>query len=437
MDFTHSHIHSTNHRIIDPIGMWSVAKMERQIHCLEIHAYNSLLKAFIAQSEVLTWGKEGLLTQIRKELHITDSEHGEMLLKFNSDETIKRIREQRKMASQSHAQAYHNSNSTGHLSASSENSVIRLKDSPSSAFYPQKNIPHSQASSMPANNICPNGTMLKYNDNLLTVQLAHGKAEPPKEMFNYDAQLLPSGSGSVPKGNYHNKQPIYSSESPVLNNRSDSISPSGIWSVSKGNYHNKLPFYTSESPVLNNESDFIPPSGRGSVVKGNYHNKQLFYSSESPVLNNESDFILSSGRGSAPKGNYPNKQPFYSFESPVLNNESDFILPSGRGSAPKGNYQNKQPFYSSESPMLNNESNFIRLRSTYTIINGVENMLFNRENPEPVAIEIAKQTLHEQERDLLEAIGKLENVLEDDDDDDAPQNVQDFSGRTTDDCPFE
>jgi hypothetical protein len=64
------------------------------------------------------------------------------------------------MASQSHAQAYHNSNSTGHLSASSENSVIRLKDSPSSAFYPQKNIPHSQASSMPANNICHNGTMV-------------------------------------------------------------------------------------------------------------------------------------------------------------------------------------------------------------------------------------------------------------------------------------
>jgi hypothetical protein len=41
--------------ITDPNGMWSVAKMERQIHCLEIHAYNSLLKAFIAQSEVLTW----------------------------------------------------------------------------------------------------------------------------------------------------------------------------------------------------------------------------------------------------------------------------------------------------------------------------------------------------------------------------------------------
>jgi hypothetical protein len=114
---------------------------------------------------------------------------------------------------------------------------------------------------------------LKYNDNLLTVQFVHGKAEPPKEMFNYDAQLSPSGS--VPKGNYHNKQP------------------------------------------------------------------------------------------------------FYSFESPVLNNEYDFILPSGRGSAPKGNYQNKQPFYSFESPVLNNESNFIRLRSTYTIINGVRKLLFD------------------------------------------------------------
>jgi hypothetical protein len=73
---------------------------------------------------------------------------------------------------------------------------------------------------------------LKYNDNLLTVQFVHGKAEPPKEMFNYDAQLSPSGS--VPKGNYHNKQPFYSSESPVLNNESNFIRLRSTYTIING-----------------------------------------------------------------------------------------------------------------------------------------------------------------------------------------------------------
>ncbi|KAK2443777.1 hypothetical protein QL285_014853 [Trifolium repens] len=122
MDFTHSHIHF-NHRITDSNGMRGAAKIKHKIHYLEIHAYNSLLKAFIAQSEHLTW--------------------------------------------------------------------------------------------------------LKYNDNLSTAQSVHGNSEPPKEIFENDVQLSPSGRGSVPKENYHNKQPFYSSESPVLNNKSDFISPSG------------------------------------------------------------------------------------------------------------------------------------------------------------------------------------------------------------------
>ncbi|XP_022718815.1 uncharacterized protein LOC111277003 isoform X2 [Durio zibethinus] len=72
--------------------------MTFQIQCLEKEAYSSVLRAFIAQSELLSWAKEGLMTDLRKELNVTDTEHGELLLKINSDKSLKMIREWRKSA---------------------------------------------------------------------------------------------------------------------------------------------------------------------------------------------------------------------------------------------------------------------------------------------------------------------------------------------------
>lgn len=63
----------------------------------------------------------------------------------------------------------------------------------------------------------------KFNDNLLTAEFVHGNADQTKEMFNYDAQLLPIGRGNVPKQNHQSKQHFPPSESLMLNNRSDLI----------------------------------------------------------------------------------------------------------------------------------------------------------------------------------------------------------------------
>ncbi|XP_057541976.1 protein EMSY-LIKE 1-like [Amaranthus tricolor] len=70
--------------------------MEQQIHNLEMDAYCAVLRAFKAQSEVLTWDKEGLMTELRKELRVSDDEHREVLSKVNNDDIIGRIREWRK-----------------------------------------------------------------------------------------------------------------------------------------------------------------------------------------------------------------------------------------------------------------------------------------------------------------------------------------------------
>ncbi|KAK8713577.1 hypothetical protein V6N13_148790 [Hibiscus sabdariffa] len=69
--------------------------METQIHLLEQEAYCAVLRAFKAQSDAITWEKEGLITELRKELRVSDDEHRELLTKVNSDDIIKRIRDWR------------------------------------------------------------------------------------------------------------------------------------------------------------------------------------------------------------------------------------------------------------------------------------------------------------------------------------------------------
>eukprot|EP00252_Welwitschia_mirabilis_P012641 TRINITY_DN2792_c0_g1_i1.p1 TRINITY_DN2792_c0_g1~~TRINITY_DN2792_c0_g1_i1.p1 ORF type:complete len:496 (-),score=141.49 TRINITY_DN2792_c0_g1_i1:551-2038(-) len=69
--------------------------MEMQIHELEKDAYRAVIKAFNAQSDAITWAKEGLMSELRKELRVSDEEHRELLGKVNKDDQLKRIREWR------------------------------------------------------------------------------------------------------------------------------------------------------------------------------------------------------------------------------------------------------------------------------------------------------------------------------------------------------
>ncbi|KGN66442.1 protein EMSY-LIKE 3 isoform X2 [Cucumis sativus] len=69
--------------------------MEMQIHHIEQEAYSSVLRAFKAQSDAITWEKESLITELRKELRVSDEEHRKLLSRVNADDVIKRIREWR------------------------------------------------------------------------------------------------------------------------------------------------------------------------------------------------------------------------------------------------------------------------------------------------------------------------------------------------------
>ncbi|KAK9157625.1 hypothetical protein Scep_004199 [Stephania cephalantha] len=83
---------------IDPATAHSVdvTDIEYQIRCIEMEAYTAVLRAFTAQADVLSWDKEGLMSDLRKELKVSDIEHRELRVKIDSDDSVRMIREWRK-----------------------------------------------------------------------------------------------------------------------------------------------------------------------------------------------------------------------------------------------------------------------------------------------------------------------------------------------------
>ncbi|KAJ3702436.1 hypothetical protein LUZ61_006141 [Rhynchospora tenuis] len=81
---------------------------ESRLHCLEKGAYIAVLRAFCAQSNALSWGKEELITELRKELRVSDVEHRQILAEISSDKSIKLLRESGKhLEAQLEQQAEH------------------------------------------------------------------------------------------------------------------------------------------------------------------------------------------------------------------------------------------------------------------------------------------------------------------------------------------
>lgn len=78
------------------LSVQNVVSMEQQIHKLEVDAYLGVLRAFAAQSEHISWAKEGVISDLRKELRIPDGKHRELVAMISSDETVENIRDLRK-----------------------------------------------------------------------------------------------------------------------------------------------------------------------------------------------------------------------------------------------------------------------------------------------------------------------------------------------------
>ncbi|CAN1263408.1 Protein EMSY-LIKE 3 [Linum perenne] len=119
-----------------------ISDMEIQIHNVEQEAYRSVLRAFKAQSDAITWEKESLITELRKELRVSDEEHRELLSRVNNDDMIRRIREWRKTSGPQSGMP--NNAQPGHDRAPSPSvSASRKKQKTSQMQYPSTGIPET------------------------------------------------------------------------------------------------------------------------------------------------------------------------------------------------------------------------------------------------------------------------------------------------------
>ncbi|XVE76671.1 hypothetical protein DITRI_Ditri13aG0000400 [Diplodiscus trichospermus] len=135
--------------------------MEAQIHHLEQEAYSSVLRAFKAQADAITWEKESLITELRKELRLSNEEHRELLGRVNADDVIRRIREWRQVGALqsgmlSTGQAVHDPEPSPTVSASRKKQKITQSvpsqsfGGPSPPFHLKAAAPSHQPSSSAA-----------------------------------------------------------------------------------------------------------------------------------------------------------------------------------------------------------------------------------------------------------------------------------------------
>lgn len=140
--------------------MYGEIDMEAQIHQLEQDAYSSVLRAFKAQADAITWEKESLITELRKELRLSNEEHRELLGRVNADDVIRRIREWRQTGGHqpsvlSSGHVIHDSVPSPTVSASRKKQKVtpsvpsQSYGGPSPSFHPQPvAAPHQPSSSV-------------------------------------------------------------------------------------------------------------------------------------------------------------------------------------------------------------------------------------------------------------------------------------------------
>ncbi|CAA0842518.1 Protein EMSY-LIKE 3 [Striga hermonthica] len=144
-----------------PRNAYDDSDMEAKIHQLEQEAYCSVLRAFKAQGDAITWEKESVITELRKELRLSNEEHRDILSRVNSDETIRRIREWRKSVERqtgshrsSQGAAVHEPAPSPSVSASRKKQKLPSLPSQSyggpSPFHPQSMAPTNQPLSLAA-----------------------------------------------------------------------------------------------------------------------------------------------------------------------------------------------------------------------------------------------------------------------------------------------
>ncbi|XP_062192595.1 protein EMSY-LIKE 3-like isoform X2 [Phragmites australis] len=397
--------------------------METQIHQLEQEAYCSVLRAFKAQSDAITWEKEGLITELRKELRVSDKEHRELLNRVNNDDIIQRIREWREstgglqMNLVNNAQHSHDPMPSPTTSARKRQKISQPIPS---ASVPAPSVLHSQPLTAPmqpsssgAKKAAPPGTKGK-------------KTKPGQKLPGAPAvKSMPSSVGPGGRGSIMNR------------NISGGLPPEGLrldpligrkvltrWPDDNNFYEAVITNYDPGKGhyELVYDMDTAHETWEWVDFKQDYERRTstvyqvLELGSKSPGLvlcclmapedirwEDEDPGINQQGHGAPVHGGKKSS----SRGGPMSG--------AGRGRGPQKNSCRKD-FPPSQNGVGKKSSNYIEILHTETLIKEVD-CVFSAGNPDPLEMERAKKVLKEHEQSLVDAIARLAEASDAESDD--------------------
>lgn len=349
--------------------------METQIHIIEQEAYCSVLRAFKAQSDAITWEMESLITELRKELRVSDEEHRELLSRVNNDDMIRRIREWRKAGQPgmlSSSQPVHESVPSPTVSASRKKqktgqSVSALSvGAPSPALHP---------------NMQPSSSNLKRGP----PPGARGKKTKPSMPYPSPAPAgRPQVSNRSTSGNFTGNEPVDSENFKKIGKR--------VWTrwPEDNNFYEAL------------ITDF--KEGRHALV----------YDMNTP---NEAWEWVNLKEISAEDIRWEGEDSGISHRGGRAGQGRGFKKSSARGGAVTGagrgrgtlKGQPKKDLLLPQNGIGRKGLGDIELLHTDTLIKEVEKV-FSANHPDPMEVEKAKKVLKEHEQALVEAIARLQDA---------------------------
>ncbi|XP_030963046.1 protein EMSY-LIKE 3-like isoform X1 [Quercus lobata] len=372
--------------------MYGETDMETQIHQLEQEAYSSVLRAFKAQADAITWEKESLITELRKELRLSNEEHRELLGRVNADDVIRRIREWRQAGGHQSGmlgtgQAAHDPIPSPTVSASRKKQKIS-QPVPSQSYGGPSPTFHQQAvaaSHQPSSSTAKRGS----------IPGPKGKKQKPGQVLPGASSMKqyplsgPTGRGQVANrvssGALAGEHPEGATFDPLIGRRVRTRWPDD------NNFYEAV--ITDHNPV----------EGRHALVYDIGSANETWEWVNLSEISPEDIQWVGEDPGIPRRGGYGGSG--HGMNRPI---GRDGIPGAGRGrGATKGHA--RKDFLPSQNGIGKKAPDDIKILHTDTLIKEVERV-FGANHPDPLEIERAKKALKEQEQALVDAISRLNEI---------------------------
>ncbi|KAB2068214.1 hypothetical protein E1A91_A08G017900v1 [Gossypium mustelinum] len=360
--------------------------METQIHLIEQEAYCSVLRAFKAQSDALTWEKESLITELRKELRVSDEEHRELLLRVNADDIIRRIREWRTMSGLQ----------PGMLSTSQPLHDPLPSPSVSGSRKKQKTSQSVASLSMGAPSPALHPSMQPSSSALRRGPPPGAKSKKSKSSTQYPSTGLPGR----PQPPNRTSSGAFATNEPAEAAPYDPLIGRKVWTRWPEDNH----FYEA---VI---TDYNAAEGRHALVYDINTADETWEWVNLKEISPEDIKWEGEDPGISRRGGRPGQG--HGVKKSMSRGGGVAGAGRGRGSL-KG--QAKKDFPSKQNGVGKKVLGDIEILHTDTLIKEVEKV-FGASHPDPIEIEKAKKVLKEHEQSLVDAIARLEEASDDESD---------------------